>query len=288
MGKKKVNGWSNSFWSIFSFRNSNSSSSRKRNLATNSSLSFLSRFAKGFSLIELVVVIGMLAILFTVLVGILNPLTQINKARDTQREHDLEQIRTAVDTYYADTGCYPQTIPFNFSFSKGTSVYSQKIPQDTNCSSNSPASCYLYETDTTSSCPQWSVLYAKLTNPIINTNKVYCPLSQMQNCNATNYTSLGYNYCLVSGNIDCSYIAGNPLPSPVYLTPTPTGPILPATPTTTLTPTPIPTCVPGYTQLIYSCSGGPPARCGIVPAGQGQFCGSPGCTDGACCFNQCL
>ncbi|HEX8965760.1 MAG TPA: prepilin-type N-terminal cleavage/methylation domain-containing protein [Patescibacteria group bacterium] len=288
MGKKKASGWSNSFWTIFSNWSDNCSSFWKRNLATIHPFHFLNRIAKGFSLIELVVVIGMLAILFTVLIGIMNPLVQINKAKDSQREHDLEQIKTALDSYYADTGCYPQTLPFNFSFSKGLATYTKNVPQDPNCNSNSPSSCYLYQTDTTSSCPQWNVLYAKLTNPVTNANKIFCPLTQMTKCTATNYISLGYNYCTVSGNIDCTYIASNPLPSPVYLTPTPTGPILSPTPSITLTPTPIPTCMPGYTQLIYSCSGGPPARCGIVPAGQGQFCGSPGCTDGACCFNQCL
>lgn len=228
----------------------------------------------------------MLAILFTVMVGVLNPITQINKAKDTQREHEIDQIKTAVDTYYSDTGCYPLTVPFNTPFLKGNAIYLKKVPQDPNCSASSTSSCYLYETDITSSCPQWSVLYVKLTNLIANGNKVFCPLTQINNCLATNYTSLGYNYCTLSGNIDCNYIHTNPLPSPIFLTPTPTA--LPSgAPTIYLSPTPIPTCVPGYSSLNYACYGSP-LRCDVVPAGQGTYCGFPGCTGGACCFNQCL
>jgi len=255
-------------------------------LATSTSHAILTRI-KGFSLIELLVVIGMLALLFSILIGILNPVAQLNKARDTQREHDLDQIKIGLDAYYTDNGCYPNSLTFGYQFNLGNVIYVKKIPQDFLCSSNTPTNCYLYETDITTTCPQWNVLYMKLANPVASANKVLCPLTQMTSCIPTNYTTLGYNYCTMSGSVNCTYINTNPLPSPFVATPTPTTPVISLTPTP-VPPTPTPSCVPGYASLNYLCAGGPPPRCDIVPTGTGTYCGFPGCVAGQCCQNQCL
>lgn len=56
---------------------------------------------KGFTLIELVIVIGILAILATVVVLVLNPAQLLAQARDSQRMSDLGSIKSAIALYLA-------------------------------------------------------------------------------------------------------------------------------------------------------------------------------------------
>ena len=65
--------------------------------------------AEGFTLIELLVVIGIIAILSAMIITIINPLSQFQKARDVQRKSDLSQIQKALEQYYQDTGKYPSS-----------------------------------------------------------------------------------------------------------------------------------------------------------------------------------
>ena len=56
---------------------------------------------KGFTLIELVIVIGILAILATVVVLVLNPAQLLAQARDSQRMSDLSSVKNAIALYLA-------------------------------------------------------------------------------------------------------------------------------------------------------------------------------------------
>jgi len=56
---------------------------------------------KGFTLIELVIVIGILAILATVVVLVLNPAQLLAQARDSQRMSDLGSVKSAIALYLA-------------------------------------------------------------------------------------------------------------------------------------------------------------------------------------------
>ncbi|HSD98897.1 MAG TPA: prepilin-type N-terminal cleavage/methylation domain-containing protein [Patescibacteria group bacterium] len=164
----------------------------------------------GFTLIELIVVIAILGILLISLITTFNPLAQYNKAADGTREHDLGQIQRALDTYFNDTGCYPTTLTFGSKWSSGSQVYMEKVPQDLNCAKD-PNKCYVYETDTSTSCPQWNVLYASLQSSAIPSQA--CPLTTRSLCVPSNFSSSNYNYCVTSGGIDCAVIAGFTLPS---------------------------------------------------------------------------
>ena len=86
---------------------------------------------KGFSLIELLVVITIIGVLIGVsFVGF----SQARKsARDSKRKSDLEQIRSALEIYRNDLKTYyaSDSFPFGSSFSAGTDVYMQLVPQDT-------------------------------------------------------------------------------------------------------------------------------------------------------------
>ncbi len=66
------------------------------------------RSQDGFSLIELLVVMGVLGVLIGGAVFTINPLEQLQKARDTQRKNDLSQVARALEAFYQDYGSYPE------------------------------------------------------------------------------------------------------------------------------------------------------------------------------------
>ena len=57
---------------------------------------------KGFTLVELLIVIGILAVLATTAVIVLNPVELLKQARDSQRLSDLDSVRSATSLYLAD------------------------------------------------------------------------------------------------------------------------------------------------------------------------------------------
>jgi type IV pilus assembly protein PilA len=64
----------------------------------------------GFTLIELLIVMGIIGILATVLIVAVNPVRQLAKARDTQRETDLVAIFSVIYQYASEhSGGYPDT-----------------------------------------------------------------------------------------------------------------------------------------------------------------------------------
>jgi prepilin-type N-terminal cleavage/methylation domain-containing protein len=54
---------------------------------------------KGFTLLELLIVIGILAILSTTMILVINPAELLKKARDSQRMSDLSTVKTAIAYY---------------------------------------------------------------------------------------------------------------------------------------------------------------------------------------------
>ena len=71
----------------------------------------LKNLQKGFTLLELLIVITILAILTLVVVLFINPVEMLKKARDVQRMSDMAVLRTAIVLYLQDrstntlTGC---------------------------------------------------------------------------------------------------------------------------------------------------------------------------------------
>ncbi len=66
----------------------------------------MKRFS-GFTLIELLVVITLIGVLAIAVLSALNPIEQINKARDAGKRADASQLLTAIDRYFASNEKFP-------------------------------------------------------------------------------------------------------------------------------------------------------------------------------------
>jgi len=89
---------------------------------------------RGFTLIELLVVIAIIGLLSSIVLASLN--TARAKARDAERRSDLEQLSTALELRYSDTGNYPSTAGWLDNPNHGgldaalTPTYISSIPDD--------------------------------------------------------------------------------------------------------------------------------------------------------------
>ena len=97
---------------------------------------------KGFTLIELMIVIAILGILAAMIMG--NFFNSLKKGRDAQRKADLSNIQKAVEMYYEDKNAYPLSLTFGNKLcetdtcASGGKIYMQKLPND-------PISNYHYD-----------------------------------------------------------------------------------------------------------------------------------------------
>lgn len=98
--------------------------------------SFLNQ--KGFTLVELLVVVAIIGILSTLLTA--NFIAVRQRGRDSQRKSNLRQIQSALELYRADQAGYPTAGPNAGNFPTacgsaftnvaGSTTYMQKVPCD--------------------------------------------------------------------------------------------------------------------------------------------------------------
>lgn len=128
--EEKVHEIRSAFRTIFNFGSSNKFFLRKPTNSKN----------HGFTLVEIIVVVGILGILTTALIALINPSLQLGKSRDGKRKSDLRQIQAGLELYRADLAQYPSEASRNVAICSGTSlanpcaspvvVYMQSVPKD--------------------------------------------------------------------------------------------------------------------------------------------------------------
>lgn len=105
---------------------------------------FKNKKQKGFTLLELLVVIGIIGLLASIL--IVNLTGARRKARDTKRIADIRVMQTAAEDYYGKNGKYPTLIS---DLVTGGQLpiwpFDPLAPVGTTCNSNSD-NCYWYAT----------------------------------------------------------------------------------------------------------------------------------------------
>lgn len=88
---------------------------------------------RGFTVVELLVTIGIISILTAAIVAVIRPLDYIKRSRDTRRISDLKVIQTALEQYYGSENVYPATIPTDGSAlvnPGGTVTFLNTTPKD--------------------------------------------------------------------------------------------------------------------------------------------------------------
>jgi prepilin-type N-terminal cleavage/methylation domain-containing protein len=63
--------------------------------------------ARGFTLVELLIVIALLGVIATIVIAAINPIEQANRAADSGKKADASQIVSAIQRYYASHNQFP-------------------------------------------------------------------------------------------------------------------------------------------------------------------------------------
>ncbi|MFC1625471.1 type II secretion system protein [Patescibacteria group bacterium] len=63
--------------------------------------------SKGFTLVELLIVIALLGAIALIVIAAINPIEQTNRARDARFKADSAQLLSAIDRYYASHSKFP-------------------------------------------------------------------------------------------------------------------------------------------------------------------------------------
>ncbi len=112
------------------------------------------KYKNGFTLVEILIVVAILAFLAVTTIGFFLP--QISKGRDAKRKGDLDRIKIAIEEYEKDYNCYPPSALLECNPGTGLAPYLDKIP----CDQTTDLS-YYYQSEA-GTCPTWFRLYFKL------------------------------------------------------------------------------------------------------------------------------
>jgi prepilin-type N-terminal cleavage/methylation domain-containing protein len=165
---------------------------------------------RGFTLVELLVVMAILAIMMMIMIGILNPIALVNRGYDARKKKDVNRIKIAFEEYANDNGgCFP-TNDYILGKRNGVVDQTKNLLSDANCNTNAFAPwldswpCtpqgkhFLIFTDPTSpTCARWFKIATKLDN--LSDTDIPITLSAAMGGEITRYTA---NYGVSSTNIN--------------------------------------------------------------------------------------
>lgn len=130
------------------------------------------RTHRGFTVVELVVVMAIMAILLTL--GMINIQSSRANARDSERKSDIEMIQNGLERYYADSsqttgarGSYPD-------ISIAATLATNQILPDT------PAAAFTYASKTDQSIPSFYVSTRATTSSVGATTTYSYPLPTIE------------------------------------------------------------------------------------------------------------
>lgn len=143
------------------------------------------KYLAGFTLIEILVVISIMAIIITI--AIVSYTTVNKQSRDSKRKSDVEQLRSALEMYRSDIGYYPSVGSESWTNASNLPLvptYLSIIPSD-------PKSSQSY--------------YYTVTPPASGGNYyTYCLCAQLELAPASTLT------CAVAAPLTCNYVVKNP------------------------------------------------------------------------------
>lgn len=182
---------------------------------------------RGFTMIEIIVTIGVLAILAVFALAAVNPGDQFKKARDAQRKSDLSQLQRVLEQYYQDWGHYPpndsayhmedeKTTPYTVIYwggALGWAPYMNLVPKDP----DTKRSYVYYSTNN----GQTYYLFASLERGPLDPSTCKATVSQCKtspnstSCNCTGASGLtNGTYCGVGGLSPCNFGVTSPNTTP--------------------------------------------------------------------------
>jgi prepilin-type N-terminal cleavage/methylation domain-containing protein len=159
---------------------------------------------RGYTLVELLIVMSIVVVLALMMIGILNPRALVGRANDGRRKKDLARIKVAFEEYYNDKGCYPVGFGFNNFVCDSDSF----APWLTSWPCDPQKNKYLVATEE-GVCPKWYKVTAKLENlndPDIPAGWTYNSSMML----GGSLTAMNSNYGVSSANIKWSDIYADP------------------------------------------------------------------------------
>lgn len=139
------------------------------------------RITKGFTLMEMLIVVGIMSVVVVGVILLMNPQKMVNGAVDSKKKSELSRFKKALEEYYNDKGCYPKPSQLcypgvdNGSPVSGTVCYmcgsEPNSPQLTGyldklpCDPQHPDKKYQYQVNDASNCPKWFKIFTDLNIP---------------------------------------------------------------------------------------------------------------------------
>lgn len=226
---------------------------------------FFSKKTRGFTMIELLIVLTIIA--FLSIAGAVAYNLQHQRALDARRKSDLAKLKVIFEDYYNDMGCYPSVVAMSHCGLSDLAPYTPKVPCD-------PGTGLPYAYTVDVACTRYGVL-----TTLQDTSD---PIIAQLGCSPTCLPGLPYNYGIANSGQDLSAVASDIQAGGGTGGAAPTAP--PATATPTPTPVPTPTPTPRIIFSGYACS--PSGECNVYADLEASGCPTS-YTDPVTCLAAC-